>query len=191
MPKRKTPSKPTKAKAPAASTPGIDIGISAKDRAGIADGLSHFLADSYTLYLKTHNFHWNVTGPMFQTLHVMFQEQYTELWTALDDIAERIRALGHFAPGTYKRYVELSTITEETDVPSAKEMIRQLVEGQEAVIRTARAAVRIADEIDDFPTADMLSTRMEVHEKNAWMLRAFLEQGAGHEQGDASSQSKE
>jgi len=171
--------------------PPINIGISEKDRAAITQGLSRLLADTYTLYLTTHNFHWNVTGPMFQTLHVMFQEQYTELWTALDDIAERIRALGHFAPGTYKRYVELSTITEETDVPSAKEMIRQLVEGQEAVIRTARAAVRIADEIDDFPTADMLSTRMEVHEKNAWMLRAFLEQGAGHEQGDASSQSKE
>ena len=165
----------------------MDIGISTDDRAKMVESLSVVLADSYMLYLKTHNFYWNVTGPMFQTLHIMFQEQYTELWNALDDIAERIRALGHFAPGTYKRYVELSTISEEVDVPSAKEMIRQLVEGQEAVIRTARAGVRIAADLDDFPTADMLSTRMEVHEKNAWMLRAFLEQGAGHVQGDASS----
>jgi starvation-inducible DNA-binding protein len=165
----------------------MDIGISTDDRARIVESLSTVLADAYMLYLKTHNFHWNVTGPMFSTLHVMFEEQYTEQWNALDDIAERIRALGHYAPGTYKRYAELSSITEEPDVPSAKEMIRQLVEGQETLIRSARAAVKIADEIDDYPTADMLSTRMEVHEKNAWMLRAFLEQGAGSMQGDASS----
>jgi starvation-inducible DNA-binding protein len=165
----------------------MDIGINVEDRAKIVESLSTVLADSYMLYLKTHNFHWNVTGPMFSALHLMFETQYTELWNALDDIAERIRALGHFAPGTYKRYAELSSITEEIDVPQAKEMIRQLVEGQEAVIRSARAAVRIADEIDDFPTADMLSTRMEVHEKNAWMLRAFLEQGVNQVQGEASS----
>ncbi|OON61171.1 DNA starvation/stationary phase protection protein [Massilia sp. KIM] len=165
----------------------IDIGINQEDRAKIVESLSRVLADSYMLYLKTHNFHWNVTGPMFSTLHVMFEEQYTEMWNALDDIAERIRALGHFAPGTYKRYAELSNITEEADVPSAKEMIRQLVDGHETLIRTAREAVKVADDLDDFPTADMLTTRMEVHEKNAWMLRAFLEHGAGSMQGDASS----
>ena len=165
----------------------IDIGISTDDRAKIVESLSTVLADSYMLYLKTHNFHWNVTGPMFQTLHVMFQEQYTELWNALDDIAERIRALGHYAPGTYKRYAELSSIQEEPSVPDPREMIRQLVEGQEILVRTLRASVRIADEIDDYPTADMLTTRMEIHEKNAWMLRAFLEHGKGHMQGDASS----
>jgi starvation-inducible DNA-binding protein len=165
----------------------IDIGISNDDRAKIVDSLSRVLADSYMLYLKTHNFHWNVTGPMFQTLHTMFQTQYTELWTALDDIAERIRALGHFAPGTYQRYAELSSIKEEPDVPTAHEMIRQLVEGQEAVVRTSRAAFRIADDANDQPTAGMLTTRMEIHEKNAWMLRAFLEHGAGHTQGEASS----
>lgn len=165
----------------------IDIGISGDDRAKISDALSRVLADSYMLYLKTHNFHWNVTGPMFQTLHTMFQEQYTELWNALDDIAERIRALGYFAPGTYKRYADLSTIREEPDVPAAQEMIRQLVEGQEAVARTARAAFRIADDADDQPTAGMLATRMEVHEKNAWMLRAFMESGGGSTQGQPSS----
>ena len=168
----------------------IDIGISTEDRAKIVDSLSHVLADSYMLYLKTHNFHWNVTGPMFQTLHVMFQEQYTELWNALDDIAERIRALGHYAPGTYQRDAELSTFKEEANVPGAQEMIRQLVEGQESVARTARAAFRIADAADDQPSAGMLATRMEIHEKNAWMLRAFLEHGAGHTQGEASSDSK-
>lgn len=165
----------------------MDTGISAEDRAKIVDSLSTVLADAYMLYLKTHNFHWNVTGPMFSTLHVMFEEQYTEQWNALDDIAERIRALGHFAPATYKRYAELSSISEEPDVLSAKEMIRQLVEGNETLIRTLRAGVKVADELDDFPTADMLTTRMEVHEKNAWMLRSFLEQGAGAMQGEASS----
>jgi starvation-inducible DNA-binding protein len=156
----------------------IDIGISTEDRAKIAEELSKVLADSYLLYLKTHNFHWNVTGPMFSTLHVMFQEQYTELWNALDLIAERMRALGHFAPGTYKRYAELSSIKEEPAVPTAQEMIRQLVEGQEAVTRTARAAFRVADDADDQPTAGLLTDRMEIHEKNAWMLRSFLEDGS-------------
>ncbi|MFC5513841.1 Dps family protein [Massilia jejuensis] len=165
----------------------MDTGISNEDRAKIVESLSTVLADAYMLYLKTHNFHWNVTGPMFSSLHVMFEEQYTEQWTALDDIAERIRALGHFAPATYKRYAELSNITEEPDVLSAKDMIRQLVDGNEILTRTLRAGVKVADELDDFPTADMLTTRMEVHEKNAWMLRSFLEQGAGATQGDASS----
>jgi starvation-inducible DNA-binding protein len=155
----------------------IDIGINDKDRARIAEALSRMLADSYILYLKTHNFHWNVTGPMFQTLHIMFMQQYTELWNALDLIAERIRALGHPAPGSYKRYVELSTIKEEQGVPSAGDMIRQLVAGQEAVTRTARAAFRVADGADDQPTADLLTQRMEIHEKNAWMLRVLLEDG--------------
>ncbi|MCA1245311.1 DNA starvation/stationary phase protection protein [Massilia oculi] len=165
----------------------MDTGITTEDRAKIVESLSTVLADAYMLYLKTHNFHWNVTGPMFSTLHVMFEEQYTEQWNALDDIAERIRALGHFAPATYKRYAELSSITEEPNVLSAKEMIRQLVDGNETLVRTLRAGVKVADELDDYPTADMLTTRMEVHEKNAWMLRSFLEQGAGAAQGDASS----
>ena len=165
----------------------MDTGINTEDRAKMVESLSVVLADAYMLYLKTHNFHWNVTGPMFSSLHVMFEEQYTEQWTALDVIAERIRALGHFAPATYKRYAELSNITEEPEVLSAKEMIRQLVDGNEILTRTLRAGVKVADELDDFPTADMLTTRMEVHEKNAWMLRSFLEQGAGAMQGDASS----
>ena len=165
----------------------MDTGISTEDRAKIVESLSTVLADSYMLYLKTHNFHWNVTGPLFSSLHVMFEEQYTEQWNALDEIAERIRALGHFAPATYKRYAELSNITEEPEVLSSKEMIRQLVEGNEILIRTLRASVKVADDLDDFPTADMLTTRMEVHEKNAWMLRSFLEQGAGATQGEASS----
>ena len=165
----------------------IDIGIPETDRKEIAGGLSRLLADTYTLYLKTHNYHWNVTGPMFSTLHVMFEEQYTEQWNALDEIAERIRALGHFAPATYKRYAELSSIKEEPEVLSSKEMLRQLVDGNETLIRTLRAGVKVADDLEDYPTADMLTTRMEVHEKNAWMLRSFLEQGAGAQQGDASS----
>ena len=165
----------------------MDTGIGTEDRAKIVGSLSTVLADAYMLYLKTHNFHWNVTGPMFSSLHVMFEEQYTEQWNALDDIAERIRSLGHFAPATYKRYAELSSITEESDVLSAKEMIRQLVDGNETLVRTLRAGVKVADELDDYPTADMLTARMDVHEKNAWMLRSFLEQGAGATQGDASS----
>lgn len=155
----------------------MDIGIAEQDRKEIAEALSRMLADSFILYLKTHNFHWNVTGPMFQTLHIMFMEQYTELWNALDLIAERIRALGFPAPGSHKRYGELASIKEEDGVPSAEDMIRQLVQGQEAVARTARAAFRIADEANDQPTADLLTQRMEVHEKNAWMLRSLLENG--------------
>jgi starvation-inducible DNA-binding protein len=153
----------------------INIGIPEKQRGEIAMGLSHLLADSYTLYLKTHNFHWNVTGPMFQTLHTLFETQYTELAIAVDDIAERIRALGFPAPGTYARFAELSTIKEEDGVPDAKSMIKQLVEGQEAVARTARKIFPVVDKASDEPTADLLTQRMQVHEKNAWMLRSLLE----------------
>jgi len=155
----------------------IDIGIGDQDRSAIAQSLSRLLADSYMLYLKTHGFHWNVTGPMFNSLHDMFQVQYTELWNALDPIAERIRALGHFAPGSHGQFMELTSIQEEQGAPSAEDMIRQLIAGQEAVARTARAAFRIADEANDQPTADLLTQRMEVHEKNAWMLRALIEDG--------------
>jgi len=154
----------------------IDIGIGERDRKKIAEGLSRLLADSYTLYLKTHNFHWNVTGPMFQTLHVMFMTQYTEEWNALDLIAERIRSLGYPAPGSYKQFVALSSIPEEEGVPKAKDMIRQLVAGQEAVTRTAREVFKIVEKANDQPTADLLTQRMEVHEKNAWMLRSLLEE---------------
>jgi len=153
----------------------IDIGISDKDRARIAESLSKMLADSYILYLKTHNFHWNVTGPMFQTLHILFMQQYTELWNALDLIAERIRALGHPAPGSYKRYVELSTIKEEDGVPSAHDMIRQLLEGHEIVIQTARRVFPAAEQAGDQATMDLLTQRLQLHEKTAWMLRALLE----------------
>jgi starvation-inducible DNA-binding protein len=152
----------------------IDIGIKDADRKAIADGLSHVLADTYTLYLKTHNFHWNVTGPMFNTLHLMFEQQYTELAQAVDLVAERIRALGLPAPGSYAQYARLSSIKEETGVPSAEEMIRQLVAGQEAVVRTARNVFVTADGANDQPTADLLTERMQVHEKNAWMLRSLL-----------------
>ena len=153
----------------------IDIGIGADDRAAIAENLSRVLADSYTLYLKTHNFHWNVVGPMFSTLHLMFEQQYTELAQAVDVVAERIRALGHPAPGSYSQYAKLGTIKEETGVPDATEMIRQLVQGQEAVARTARQAFTVAEKAHDQPTADLLTQRMETHEKNAWMLRSLLE----------------
>lgn len=153
----------------------IDIGIDEVNRAAIATGLSRVLADSYTLYLKTHNFHWNVVGPMFSTLHLMFEAQYTELAQAVDLIAERIRALGHPAPGSYTQFAKLSTVKEETGLPDANEMIRQLVEGQEAVVRTARGAFSVAEEANDQPTADLLTQRMEIHEKNAWMLRSLLE----------------
>jgi starvation-inducible DNA-binding protein len=153
----------------------IDIGIGQKDRRKIADGLSHLLADTYTLYLKTHNFHWNVTGPMFNTLHTMFETQYTELALAVDAIAERIRALGFPAPGTYAAYARMSSIKEEDGVPDAKEMIRQLVEGCEAVVKTARKVFPAAEAASDEPTADLLTQRMQVHEKNAWMLRSMLE----------------
>lgn len=153
----------------------IDIGIAEQDRKAIADGLSRLLADSYTLYLKTHNYHWNVTGPMFNTLHLMFEQQYTELAMAVDLIAERIRALGYPAPGSYKAYAALTSIEEETGTPTAEEMIRQLVKGQEAVVRTARAVFPIAEAANDEPTADLLTQRMQIHEKNAWMLRSLLE----------------
>jgi starvation-inducible DNA-binding protein len=153
----------------------VDIGISAKDREKIAEGLSHLLADTYTLYLKTHNFHWNVTGPMFQTLHLMFEAQYNELALAVDMIAERIRALGFPAPGTYKEYARLSSIKESAGVPEAREMIRLLVEGQEAVVRTARGIFPLVDKATDESSADLLTQRMQVHEKTAWMLRALLE----------------
>ncbi len=154
----------------------IDIGIDEKDRKAIAEGLSRTLADSYALYLKTHNFHWNVTGPMFQTLHILFMEEYTEQWNALDLIAERIRALGHPAPGSYKQFAKLSSIPDEEGVPTAKEMIRQLVEAQEAVARTARSVFPTVEKAGDQPTADLLTQRLQVHEKNAWMLRSLLEE---------------
>jgi starvation-inducible DNA-binding protein len=153
----------------------IDIGISDKQRKAISAGLERLMADSFTLYLKTHNFHWNVTGPMFQTLHLLFEQQYTEQWAALDLIAERIRALGHPAPGTFAEFLELSSIKEPTGVPSAKDMIRQLVAGQEAVARTARTAFVEAEAASDQPTCDLLTQRMQLHEKNAWMLRSLLE----------------
>jgi starvation-inducible DNA-binding protein len=152
----------------------IDIGIPEEQRAAIAAGLSRVLADSYTLYLKTHNYHWNVTGPLFNTLHTMFEQQYTELALAVDEIAERIRALGHPAPGSYQAFAELTSIKEETGQPSAEEMIRQLVVGQEAVVRTAREVFPLADQANDEPTADLLTQRMQLHEKNAWMLRSML-----------------
>ena len=158
-------------------TPTIDIGIPEKKRKAIAKGLSRLLADSYTLYLKTHNYHWNVTGPMFNTLHLMFEQQYTELALAVDLIAERIRALGHPAPGSYKAFAKLTQIEEETGVPSAEEMIRRLVAGQEAVVRTARRMLPPVDKARDEPTADLLTQRMQIHEKNAWMLRSLLENG--------------
>jgi starvation-inducible DNA-binding protein len=155
----------------------IDIGITRKDREVIADGLARLLADSYTLYLQSHNFHWNVTGPMFQTLHILFMEHYTEQWNALDLIAERIRSLGLPAPGTYKEFSRLASIKEVEGQPTATEMIRTLVSGQEAVARTARAAFEAADAANDQPTCDLLTQRMQVHEKNAWMLRSLLEDG--------------
>ncbi len=170
-----------KASKPAAAPPGapkIDIGISEKDRRKIADGLSRFLADSYTLYLKTHNFHWNVTGPMFNSLHAMFMTQYTEQWTALDEIAERIRALGFNAPGSYAQFVKLASIKEESgdgSMPDWQEMVRQLVAGNEAVCRTGRKVLEIADDADDDPTEDLLTQRLQTHEKYAWMLRSLLQ----------------
>lgn len=153
----------------------IDIGISEQDRTGIVEGLSRLLADTYTLYLKTHNFHWNVTGPMFQTLHLMFETQYTELAAAVDLIAERIRALGSPAPGTYSAFSSLSSIQEPDGVPSAQDMIRELVRDQEAVVRTARSMFKAVDQAGDEPTADLLTQRMQVHEKTAWMLRSLLD----------------
>ena len=158
--------------------PGIDIGIQAKDRAKIADGLARFLSDAFTLYLKTHNFHWNVTGPMFNALHTMFETQYTEQWNALDDVAERIRALGFNAPGSYAEFIKLSSIKEEpglTAAPDWREMVRQLVIGNEAVCRSARKVLEVADDADDNPTEDLMTQRLNIHEKNAWMLRSLLQ----------------
>jgi starvation-inducible DNA-binding protein len=152
----------------------IDIGIKQKDRKAIARGLGNLLADSYTLYLKTHNFHWNVTGPLFNTLHLMFEAEYTELATAVDLIAERIRALGEFAPGSYAVFGTLTKIDEATDVPQAEEMVRQLVTGHETIARTARKVFPVAEKVGDEPTCDLLTQRMQVHEKTAWMLRSLL-----------------
>jgi starvation-inducible DNA-binding protein len=152
----------------------IHIGIDEGPRKEIAHGLSQVLADTYTLYLKTHNFHWNVTGPMFTTLHELFEQQYTELATAVDQVAERIRTLGFPAPGSYKQFAELSSVAEETGVPRAESMIAQLVEGHETVAKTARSVFPVADGANDQPTADLLTQRMQVHEKAAWMLRSLI-----------------
>jgi len=152
----------------------IDIGISEQNRIAIAEGLARLLADTYTLYLKTHNFHWNVTGPMFNTLHLMFEQQYMELATAVDGIAERIRALGVVAPGSYAQFSKLTSVQEETGVPAAERMIEQLVRDQETVVRTARSVLPLAEEVHDEPTADLLTQRMQVHEKTAWMLRSMI-----------------
>lgn len=154
----------------------ISIGIKEEARQEIAQGLSKLLADSYTLYLMTHNFHWNVKGPMFQTLHLMFETQYNELALAVDTIAERIRALGAAAPGTYHEFAKLTSIKEPTGVPAAKDMIHQLVAGQEAVIKTARSLLPIVEEAHDEVSASVLANRMEIHEKTAWMLRSLLEE---------------
>ena len=191
MAKKKTPAKPRHkdlkkaATAQPAASPGpsdrgpaIDIGIDAADRKKIAQDLSTYLADAYTLYLKTHNFHWNVTGPMFNALHNMFEAQYTEQWTALDEVAERIRALGFNAPGSYAEFVKLTTIREEpglTDSADWREMVRQLVVGNEAVCRTAREVLDTADDADDAPTEDLMTQRLQTHEKYAWMLRSLLQ----------------
>jgi starvation-inducible DNA-binding protein len=157
-----------------AANMAINIGISEQDRKEIADGLAKLLADTYTLYLKTHNFHWNVTGPMFETLHLMFERQYTELAAAVDQIAERIRALGFPAPATYAEFGRLASIKEEPGVPNAESMIRLLVDGQETVVRTARSVFPSVEHAQDEPTADLLTQRMQVHEKTAWMLRSLL-----------------
>lgn len=152
----------------------IDIGISEKHRKQVVQGLSSLLADTYTLYLKTHSFHWNVEGPMFQTLHVMFMGQYTEMWNALDIIAERIRSLGHYAPGTYAEFSKLSSIKESKAVPKAEQMIKELIEGHESVIRTIREMFPTAEQAKDQTTMDVLTQRLDIHEKTAWMLRSLL-----------------
>ncbi|MBU3737193.1 MAG: DNA starvation/stationary phase protection protein [Methylobacterium sp.] len=153
----------------------IDIGINSKDRKKIASGLSRLLADTFTLYLKTHNYHWNVTGPMFQTLHVMFMEQYNELWLATDPIAERIRALGFVAPGSYEEFDKLTSIKNRVGAPYAQDMIREIIAGNEAVSRTAREVFPVVEKANDQPTADLLTQRMQVHEKTAWMMRSLLD----------------
>ena len=154
----------------------IDIGIGKQDREKLAKGLSILLADSYTLYLKTHNYHWNVTGPMFQTLHLMFETQYNELALAVDTIAERIRSLGSPAPASYAAFQKLSNVPDTDDVPKAKDMIRHLVEGNETVVRTARGLLKDAETAGDQATADLATQRLQVHEKTAWMLRSLLEE---------------
>lgn len=156
--------------------PAIDFGIAETDRLKIIEGLSHLLADTYTLYLKTHNFHWNVTGPMFQTLHTLFMDFYTEQWTAVDLIAERIRAMGAPAPGTYEAFARLTSIKPSPGLPKAREMIIELIEGQECVARTARNMFDVASAANDQPTCDLLTQRMQIHEKNSWMLRSLLEE---------------
>jgi starvation-inducible DNA-binding protein len=162
-------------KAPTSSRP-VNIGISDTDREAITDGLGRLLADTYTLYLTTHNFHWNVTGPMFNTLHTMFMQQYTELWNAVDPIAERIRSLGHFAPGSYAQFAALSSLPDAPATPpKALKMVQLLAEGHEAVARTARSIFPLADAANDEPTADLLTQRLAVHEMAAWMLRSLLE----------------
>ncbi len=169
---------PAASPGPGDAGPAIDIGISAADRKKIAQGLSSYMSDAFTLYLKTHNFHWNVTGPMFNSLHVMFEGQYTEQWNALDDVAERIRALGFNAPGSYAEFIRLSSIAEEPGLATApdwREMVRQLVVGNEAVCRSARAVLDVADDADDEPTEDLIIQRLQTHEKNAWMLRSLLQ----------------
>jgi len=153
----------------------MDIGITEKDRRRIADGLGHVLADSYTLYLLTHNFHWNVTGPMFETLHIMFETQYTELALAVDALAERVRALGRPAPATYREFLKLTSIKEPNGVPKATEMIRLVVQGHETVVRTARSVIPTAEKAKDVATTDLLTQRIQLHEKTAWMLRSLLE----------------
>lgn len=152
----------------------MNIGLTDEQRDAIAKGLSKVLADSYTLYLKTHNYHWNVKGEMFRTLHLMFEEQYTELAGAIDEIAERIRALDYLAPGSYSEFAALTSIKEGKGDTDARTMIQELVDGQEVVVRSCRAMAKIVDEASDEPTADLLTTRMQVHEKNAWMLRSLL-----------------
>lgn len=158
-----------------AQAPMVDLGISDEDRKQVVEGLSRLLADSYTLYLKTHQYHWNVTGPMFQTLHTMFMTLYNEQWLAVDLIAERIRALGELAPGSYNQFAELTSITPTKGTPNAKDMIRDLMEGQATVVRTARALFTVAEKANDQPTCDLLTQRMQTHEKYAWMLRSLLE----------------
>lgn len=166
-----------KPKTPAAKTKTMNIGIGDKDRAAIAEGLSRLLADTYTLYLTTHNFHWNVTGPMFNSLHAMFMAQYTELWNAVDPIAERIRSLGHPAPGSYAQFAKLSSLKDAPAAPpKAMVMVALLADGHEAVARTARSVFPVVDAANDQPTADLLTQRMDIHEKTAWMLRALLEE---------------
>lgn len=156
-------------------THNIDIGINKVEREAIVEGMRHVLADTYTLYLKTHNFHWNVTGPMFNTLHLMFEEQYNELWTAVDELAERIRSLGEFSPGTYAEFSKLTKVREADGVPKAEDMIAQLVEAHETVIRTMRGVFPAAEKGNDESTLDLLTQRLQVHEKTAWMLRSLLQ----------------